>query len=141
MTTRRGFLGGLAGILAAGVAPGFCRVVMPVRPVIEAPKIIVADPSVTISDYLANEEFGTYDNFRFIESPTIAVAHQRAMTDAITGGMGVLTIGMVQKAVAQIQAQRVEPQEVYFVHPTWAADLRREGVRVAPQGWRPSRKR
>lgn len=41
MTTRRGFLGGLAGILAAGFAPAAIgsQVLMPVRQIITPPRI------------------------------------------------------------------------------------------------------
>lgn len=59
MTTRRTFLGGLAGILASGIAPAAAAsgVLMPVR------KIIVPR--------LFPMEIGRYEGFRIIESPML----------------------------------------------------------------------
>ncbi len=131
MMQRRSFL---AAMLAAATAPAFIKdgiareVLMPGRQIIAPPtEVLIADPTVSINDYLMQGEIGHYEGVRIITSPRTDLGPQRLHAPKSRD----LTKATIASVVAAMQARNIpEVQGAYWVHlhSNWEADLRANGI-------------
>jgi hypothetical protein len=115
-------------MLAAAAAPAIVRAssLMPVAPRIWTPP----DPY---------GEVGFIENFMFIEAPYIGGDGSAPANMPQPQYAPALTLELIRRVTRKMKENQVETLP-FIVHPSLAVDMRREGYKVAPPGWRPPRR-